>query len=131
MGRTLEKRMFFTIGTEVFNYDVLNSWLVEGEQVLAMYENGTNVCAFTNKRLIIRGTATNDAGKLIGKEIYSHSIPYRSISMFSYEVSDTTLLNAFKYVDLWVISGDIVTLMFSKKSDISSVKKILREHTLL
>lgn len=131
MGRELKNHMYYFFGGETQNYNAIQSWLVKGETILAMYEIKQNICVFTDKRIIVRGTAAHEDGRLIGKEVYSMTIPYRNVSMFSYEVSDTTLFNAFKYVDLWIISGQVVTLVFPKNADIAPVKKFLRERIVV
>lgn len=130
MGRSYEKHLYYAFGPEVTYYSAVQKWLSSEEDVQALFQGGDNVCVFTNKRIIIRGTSTNEAGKLIGKEIYTTSIPYRNISMFSHEVSDTTLFNAFKCVDLWLVGGQIVTLLFNKNTDFASIKTALREHAI-
>ena len=130
MGREFANHYYYAFGEEVFNYNDIQKWLAPNEEVQAMFQSGQNVCAFTNKRIILRGMSVNEAGRLIGKEIYSTSIPYRSISMFSHEVTDTTIFNAFKHVDLWLWGGEIISLLFPKNTDFASIKKALRENVL-
>lgn len=130
MGREFDNHYYYAFGAEVYNYNDIQKWMASGEEVQAMFQGGQNICAFTNKRVILKGISVNEAGRLIGKEVYSTSIPYRSISMFSHEVSDTTLFNAFKHVDLWISGGKIISLLFPKNTDFSSIKKALRENVL-
>ena len=130
MGRTFVNHYYYSFGPEVYNYSDVQKWLADGEEVQAMFESGQNVCVFTDKRIILKGISVNEAGRIIGKEVYSTSIPYKNISMFSHEISDTTLFNAFKHIDLWLIGGLNISLLFPKNTDFTSIKKALREHAL-
>lgn len=130
MGRTFDQHLHYAFGPEVDNYSAIQKWLSFDEEVKAMFQGGENICVFTNKRIILKGASVNESGKLIGKEVYSTSIPYRNISMFSHEISDTTLFNTFKHIDIWLISGQIVSLLFPKNTDFASIKKALRENAL-
>lgn len=118
------KKYDWAFGINVSEADKIQKWLIDGEGIRAMFRVKENIGVFTDKRIIFKGIANGDV-KLIGREVYMYNIPYTSIVCYAYEVSDSTLINSFIHLDLWLIGGEQLGIFFDKRADISAIKKIL------
>ena len=116
-------------GNNVNETDKIQKWLADGETIVSMYRYKDNIGVFTDRRIIFKGIAIGDA-KLIGKETYMYCIPYKSVDLYAYEVSDTTLFDAYKHIDIWTRGGSHIGILIAKDTDINPVKKILLENII-
>jgi len=97
------------------------SWLIEGEQVLAAFRTIRDTVLLTNLRFIFV-----DVQGLTGSKKDFQSIPWRSVTRFSFETAGTFDLDADMKV--WV-SGAATPLevKISRKSDPQKIQQLMAQ----
>lgn len=95
----------------------INEILAPGEQPVASFKTFRDVATFTNKRLIVR-----DAQGLTGKKIEMHSLPYKSIDMWSSENAGT--FDRDEELELWTRVGHI-KVKIRKGLDIRRIDQLI------
>lgn len=98
--------------------------LADDEQVEEAYQLMRDFFVFTNRRLILV-----DKQGVTGKKVEYHSIPYRSIELFSVETAGHFDLDA--ELKLWVRGmPNPIEKQFRKESCIYDVQKALAKYAL-
>ena len=113
----------FLFGSEVEITEKMESGLIDGESVVAAYRTDDTLGFFTTKRILYKG-------RLFGEEINIFTIPYSSIDIFSSEFSDTTLLNAFRHLNIWTKGGQEISILFNKHVNMKKVRQALAQGIL-
>lgn len=96
--------------------------LAEGEEILHCYKTVRDIAALTNKRLIVR-----DVQGITGKKVEIHSLPFRSIDMWSSENSGILDINS--ELELWTKVGHF-KIKLNHKCDIREFDRILSKGIL-
>lgn len=97
--------------------EILQSLLVQGEEVLKCYSTGSDVAALTNKRFIVMDSQGFLSSK---KEIFS--LPYRSIDMWSSENASKGDMDV--ELEMWTKAGHF-KLKLDKKINVRELDLIL------
>ena len=99
----------------------LDALLISDEQVVRAFRIIRDLFIFTDKRLILV-----DKQGLTGKKAEYHSIPYKSISHFSFETAGTFDMDAEMKI---YISGNMhpIEREFKRGADIRGVQKTLAQ----
>ncbi len=101
----------------------IRSFLIDGENVLAVFKTIRDQVVFTNKRII----AANVQG-LTGKKVDYTSIPYSKIQTFSVETAGTLDLDC--EIDVYISAVGKVRFEIRGNFDIVAFNRILSEHVL-
>ena len=101
----------------------IRSFLIDGENVLAVFKTIRDQVVFTNKRII----AANVQG-LTGKKVDYTSIPYSKIQTFSVETAGTLDLDC--EIDIYISAVGKVRFEIRGNFDIVAFNRILSEHVL-
>ncbi|MCR8922082.1 PH domain-containing protein [Dasania sp. GY-MA-18] len=101
----------------------INSFLIDGETIFAVFKTVRDQVVFTNKRIV----AANVQG-LTGSKVDFTSIPYSKIHCFSVETSGTLDLDC--EIELYVSEVGKVRFEIKGDFDLVSFNKIISAHVL-
>ena len=98
--------------------------LIDGEQIVGAFKVVRDLVVFTQVRIIL-----TDKQGITGKKVEYHSIPYKSITMFSVETAGTFDMDS--EMKLWVSGyGAPIKKEFGKGTDVRQIQKILAHYAL-
>ena len=103
--------------------NIINDFLIDGEEVFGAYKSVRDGVVFTNKRII----AINVQG-LTGKKQDYTSIPYSKISTFSLETAGFFDLDA--ELELYMSGVGKVKFQFTQSTDVKEICKAISKYTL-
>jgi hypothetical protein len=103
--------------------DMVQTVLIDGENLVSVYKGARDFVAFTTKRLI----AVNVQG-MTGKKKDFTSLPYSKIQAFSVETAGTFDLDA--ELELWFSGLGKVRLEFRGSSDIKQIGQMIASYVL-
>jgi len=93
--------------------------LIEDEKLVRVFKLVRDLFAFTDRRLIIV-----DKQGISGRKVDYHSIPYKSISHFSFETAGKVDLDS--EMKIWVSGGNFpVKKEFKRGIDVTDVQRTL------
>lgn len=100
----------------------IEEMLVAGEFAQAAYKTVRDVAVFTNKRLIVR-----DNEGITGKKKVYHSLPWKSVNMWSFEHTGAMGLDA--EIRLWTTEGRM-KIKLREGTDFHEVEALLAKNVL-
>ena len=103
--------------------NIINEFLIDGENVVGAYKSVRDGVVFTNKRII----AINIQG-LTGKKQDYTSIPYSKISTFSLETAGFFDLDS--ELELYLSGVGKVKFQFTGSTDVKEICRYISEYTL-
>ena len=103
--------------------NIINDFLISGEDVIGAYKSVRDGVVFTNKRII----AINVQG-LTGKKQDYTSIPYSKISTFSLETAGFFDLDA--ELELYMSGVGKVKFQFTGSTDVKIICKMISDYVL-
>ena len=103
--------------------NIINDFLISGEDVIGAYKSVRDGVVFTNKRII----AINVQG-LTGKKQDYTSIPYSKISTFSLETAGFFDMDA--ELELYMSGVGKVKFQFTGNTDVKEICKAISVYTL-
>ena len=103
--------------------NIINDFLIDGEEVIGAYKSVRDGVVFTNKRIIV----INVQG-LTGKKQDYTSIPYSKISTFSLETAGFFDLDA--ELELYMSGVGKVKFQFTQSTDVKEICKAISKYTL-
>ncbi len=101
----------------------INQFLIDGEEVLAVFKSLRDQLVFTNKRAI----ATNVQG-LTGSKVDYTSIPFSKVQTLSVETSGTLDMDC--EIQLWLIGVGRVTFEIKGDFDLVGFNKVISTYAL-
>lgn len=101
----------------------VQSMLVPGEQVHAVYKTMRDTATFTNKRLIVR-----DAQGITGKKVEIFSLPWSAVQMWSSENAGR-VFDIDTEIELWTLVGHF-KINLRKSIDIREVDRLIAAEVL-
>ena len=111
------------VNNDNFN-DLVGTFFVDGEFVIAAYKSIRDGVVFTNKRII----AINIQG-ITGKKKDFTSIPYNKITTFSLETAGTFDLDSELEIHLSGVGK--VKFQFTGSTEVVAICKIISDYTLI
>lgn len=111
------------VNNDNFN-DLVGTFFVDGEFVIAAYKSVRDGVVFTNKRII----AINIQG-ITGKKKDFTSIPYNKITTFSLETAGTFDLDSELEIHLSGVGK--VKFQFTGSTEVVAICKIISDYTLI
>ena len=103
--------------------NIIDDFLIDGEEVIGAYKSVRDGVVFTNKRIIV----INVQG-LTGKKQDYTSIPYSKISTFSLETAGFFDLDA--ELELYMSGVGKVKFQFTQSTDVKVICKAISKYTL-
>ena len=103
--------------------NIINDFLIDGENVIGVYKSVRDGVVFTNKRII----AINVQG-ITGKKQDYTSIPYNKISTFSLETAGFFDLDS--ELELYMSGVGKVKFQFTASTDVKEICKAISVYTL-
>ena len=103
--------------------DVIDAFLIDGEQVIGTYQSVRDGVVFTNKRII----AINYQG-VTGKKKDFTSIPYSKITAFSLETAG--LLDFEAELDIYLSAVGKIRFQFTSSTDIKDICRTISSYAL-
>lgn len=103
--------------------NIINDFLIDGENVIGVYKSVRDGVVFTNKRII----AINVQG-ITGKKQDYTSIPYNKISTFSLETAGFFDLDS--ELELYMAGVGKVKFQFTASTDVKEICKAISVYTL-
>lgn len=97
--------------------------LMPGEQVHAVYRTVRDIAVLTDRRLVVR-----DAQGITGKKVEIYSIPWRSVVMWSSENSGK-IFDIDAEIELWTLIGRF-KINLDKKVDIREIDALISQRVL-
>lgn len=109
-------------------YDKIASGLMEGEEVLAVYDCtgvGTGFVGVTNKRVILQDNS------FVGKQVALSSVPYSKVNSVSF-VSDKSMLGRFASSSTIAlhVGGEVKTATFRGEEKARYIHDTVLRHIL-
>ncbi len=96
-----------------------SSILIEDEKLVRVFKLVRDLFAFTDRRLIV----VNKQG-ISGRKVDYHSIPYKSITHFSFETAGKVDLDS--EMKIWISGGNFpVKKEFKRGIDVTDIQRIL------
>ena len=103
--------------------NIINEFLIDGENVVGAYKSVRDGVVFTNKRII-----TINIQGLTGKKQDYTSIPYSKISTFSLETAGFFDLDS--ELELYLSGVGKVKFQFTGSTDVKEICRYISEYTL-
>lgn len=111
------------VGLDEFG-NIINGFLIDGENVIGAYKSVRDGVVFTNKRII----AINVQG-ITGKKQDYTSIPYSKISTFSLETAGFFDLDS--ELEIYISGVGKVKFQFTGSTDVKDICKSISEYALV
>lgn len=110
-------------GENIYYREWISPMLIDGEEILSIYQGIRDGVVFTNKRII----AINVQG-ITGKKKDFSSLPYSKIQAYSVETAGTFDLDS--ELDLWFSGLGKVRFEFVSKANVAEICRIISNYVL-